>query len=444
MIPDDQRQAPPSPIAVIVRHEFLTTVTSRSWLIATFGLPLFSAFISVIALLPTFLLAEELSKIVKDHKEIGVVAESPRLTIDPQGETVKLDIIDLAKAAEEAAIFEKVEGLEELDLEIKIDPIPSRAEAMTRLKARQIDYFVVVPEDWVETGRVEVVRHEGSRGGVFAMAVPPPINGWLMRKLMPGRSELEIRRVRSPAKFSFTIINMDGQELSLLAFMMRLGVPLGFTFLLFLAVFSSAGLLLNGIAEEKANRVMEVVLSSVTPDQLLWGKLLGFGGAGLCQIMIWGLVMAVPASALFALIPFRPLEILGCLFFFVLGFLLFGSLMLGFGALGTTEKESQTWSMVWSLIGILPLLFMPVVLTSPEGGFSMALTFFPFSAPVVTMMRMSLGAIALWEVLLSIAILVVSIMIAVKVSARVFRVGLLIYGKTPTPLEVWRALQHDD
>ena len=281
-----------------------------------------------------------------------------------------------------------------------------------------------------------------------AQRVPMPANlePWLLENLL--KDVDAARRVRAQAPFlpgEPEYIDEAGAtsgEKSM-DVVKRSGVAYVFFFLLFMSIFSSSQYLLQGMAEEKENRVMEMVLTSVTPRELMFGKLLGLGAAGMLQLACWsGMSLAVTILVQALTLSLQPAIFVVCFVYFILGYLLYGSLMLGFGSLGTNFRESQQMATIWSLIGSSPVFILIALFESPQGGLARIFSFIPFTAPTTMMFRYVVDpkGTPLWEMLLSAGLLAGSAWLALAASARLFRVGLLLYGKRPGLREIWRWL----
>jgi ABC-2 type transport system permease protein len=274
-------------------------------------------------------------------------------------------------------------------------------------------------------------------------ALPPGVEGWLIENLLRELPSERRARARMPLEADVVLVGQDGAPSAEdpRGALTRSGIAYALFLLLFMSIFSSSQYLLQGMAEEKENRVMEMVLSSLTPGQLMTGKLLGLGSAGLLQLGVWvGMGMAgtlfLPAIA----VVLEPATFAVCFAYFLLGYLLFGSLMLGFGSLGTTLRESQQIASLWSLIGATPVFLIFSVFEHPQGSVARVFSFIPFTSPPTMMLRYTVDpqGTPLWEILLSMGLLAASTGLALLVSARLFRAGLLLYGKRPGPREIWR------
>ena len=216
-------------------------------------------------------------------------------------------------------------------------------------------------------------------------------------------------------------------------------------FLLFISLMMSASYLVQGTATEKENKVVEVLLASAEPDEILSGKLLGLGAAGLIQVCVWFSMVIVGASVsavAFSIagfpVPWGSI-VLGA-FLFVLAYLFLGSLMLGTGSLGSNIRESQQYSMVWSMLTMMPMIFLGALITAPAGVPSRILTWIPFSAPTMLVFRTSIDpdGIAWWEIVGPILLLMLCTWGAIRLGSRLFRVGLLLGGSKPKWKEIWR------
>ena len=225
----------------------------------------------------------------------------------------------------------------------------------------------------------------------------------------------------------------------------KFALPYIFSILLMVSIMMGGGFLLQGVAEEKENRVIEVLLSSVTPNDLMAGKVLGLGTAALVQIIIWlGMVFVGLTLASQSFMPdFEvPLDLFFiCLGYFLVGFLMISSLMAGVGSLGNTMKESQQLSMWFTMPIVIPLILMMAILDEPNGLISRLFTYFPLTTPVTMMLRLPSGQVPWWEVPLTFLILIISVFLALRLGGKLFRLGSLMYGKRPTVPEIWRWLR---
>jgi ABC-2 type transport system permease protein len=393
---------------LITRHEFLTTVKRPGYVFASFGLPLLMVGLMVGGLL---LMKRKEDERIAQRSQAGVVDEGGFLTREPPSGLQRF-------ADEPAAVAALVEG--------------------------KITTYVLIKPDFLKEGRVEVkskVRRTLLEQGTTG--VPENVRAYLLDNVVAAVEDPD-RRERIK-KLLAVVRNVALDEQGRISTKPepsweRAGVALGFVFALFMSINMAGSYLMYGLADEKENRVMEMVLTSVRPVELMWGKLLGLGGAGFLQLILWGVmgVSGVVAAAIQLVLD--PKATLICLPLFVLGYLLVGSLMLGTGSLGTNLREVTQFSMTWSLLSAAPFFLLNPILADPNGPIARGLTYFPLTTASMLMLRYALDPAELpaWELAAGYGILIVSTVLAVRLAAKVYRVGVLLYGKRPTPRQVLR------
>jgi len=221
-------------------------------------------------------------------------------------------------------------------------------------------------------------------------------------------------------------------------------IPFFFMFLMFMGIFGMGQHMLTSVIEEKNSRVIEVLLSAVSPFQLMAGKIVGLAGISLTVIGLWAI--AACGTAYYGAAHWwhididMPAEILPYfVIYFVLGFLLFSSVLAGIGSICNTIKEAQSLMMPISLMFILPMVAWFNLAQHPDGALARALSFLPPLTPIVMTLRLASSQhLSLLEALASIVLLAVFVPAVMWVAAKVFRTGILMYGKRPGLLEVLR------
>jgi len=207
---------------------------------------------------------------------------------------------------------------------------------------------------------------------------------------------------------------------------------------------------MRGVIEEKQSRIVEVVISSVRPVQMMLGKIVGIGMVALTQYLVWVLLavlLILFGTTLFATtgveIPNIPTSLLVYfVLFFVLGYFLYATLYAMVGAMVSSEEEGQQVQFPITMLIITPMVLFTMVLNNPNGPTAVGLSLVPFFAPTLMMMRIAVASPPLWQIVLSMVIMVVSILAAAWVAARIYRVGILMYGKRPSIAELGRWLRY--
>lgn len=203
--------------------------------------------------------------------------------------------------------------------------------------------------------------------------------------------------------------------------------------------------IMRGIVEEKQSRVAEVILSSVDAFTLLLGKLLGLAAAGLTQLGIWAICI-VPftiAQGAWVILPrIEPQLYLYLLIFFLLGFLTYASLYAAVGSMVSSESDAQQMQMPITMLLVVAFVLAPELLNNPSGWAAALFSEIPFFAPILMTMRVVLVSPPLWQIALCVVLSVATVVVLIKLSAKIYRVGILMTGKRPTLPEIVRWLSY--
>jgi len=207
----------------------------------------------------------------------------------------------------------------------------------------------------------------------------------------------------------------------------------------------------QSVVSEKTSRVFEVLLASAKPESLMLGKLLGVGAVGLTQMGAWiGFLLLLSASSLWmtlglgglAAYGVTPLQLIFFVLYFLLGFFFYSALSAGLGATVSQESEVQQFTMILVLPQVIGLVLIVYILSNPGAWPVVLLSLFPPCTPIVMCLRMAAMAVPAWQLALSLVLMVLSIYGMVWVASRIYRVGILMYGKRPTLPEMLRWLKY--
>ncbi len=259
------------------------------------------------------------------------------------------------------------------------------SQARAALLAKEINSYFVLPADYVQSGTVLVY---GTGGGFssFVAADTEVLPKFLVDQLLAGRVDPAIQtRARTPANIVPVTLNDKGEvdTESAFSWLGDFVVPYLFSILFIMTIFTTSGFLLQGVSTEKEGRIIEVLLSSISPTQLLTGKILGLGALGLGQMLFWlGSAAALLSAtvAIFAMVGVIKLSlatIVLAVVYFMLGYLLFATLMAVAGSMGTSMRESQQISGIFSIGAALPYIALNLVFTNPDSPILLALSYFP-------------------------------------------------------------------
>lgn len=246
-------------------------------------------------------------------------------------------------------------------------------------------------------------------------------------------------KISTPIDKKLVKVTQDGQE-DETDFLQQFASGYGAILIVMILVITSSQLLVRSLLEEKNNRIMEIILSSCSPTELMFGKLAGLGTLGLFQAVVWMGMAAIAGISFqkdFINLSSLPLILL----FGISGFLLFASLMIGIGSSVTTEQEAQNITGYIVMLAVVPIMFIIPILEEPSGMIATVLSYIPFTAPMVMSSRIMLQMPPVWEIVLSLASIFGAMIIFMIISAKIFRVGVLAYGKRLTLPEIMKLLR---
>lgn len=308
----------------------------------------------------------------------------------------------------------------------------------------RLDGYVYLPKGALDASRAEF--HGRSTGAVMEMRIVERALEDAFMRVRLTRAGLDPARQAELTRG----VSLKAMRLSSRGASEDRGLGFLFSTVLLMAIYTAVFMwgqaLMNSVIEEKTNRVVEVMVSSVSPDTLLGGKLLGVGAAGLTQFMAWTLTMGLVglyvgsgAIAGGAGVPEVGLGVLaGFVVFFLLGFFLYGSLYAAVGASVNSMQEAQNLVLPMLSPVIMAMMFFPLVLRSPDSTASVVLSLIPLFAPLLMFLRMTVLMPPAWQIALSVALTLLTIWGVVWTASRIYRVGILMYGKRPTFPEIVR------
>jgi ABC-2 type transport system permease protein len=219
-------------------------------------------------------------------------------------------------------------------------------------------------------------------------------------------------------------------------------------FVMFFSLLSYGVVVMRSVLEEKASRITEVLLCSTTAGELMSGKIIGTGSVGLTQVAVWLSIAAAGASrspyirAAVGELEVRWALLIYFVVFYILGFLLYSSIFAGVGAAFNTVDEAQQWNFVILLPLIAASALILPIATSPDSITSIVFSIFPFCAPVLMFERIAVHDPPAWQIVLSLTVLIGTIAGLFYVCGRIYRIGILMYGKRPTLRELARWYRH--
>jgi ABC-2 type transport system permease protein len=258
----------------------------------------------------------------------------------------------------------------------------------------------------------------------------------LDRKMLEGIGNVSIQWAELGGEKGQERAQGQGQRIA------RMMVPFAFMYLIFISIVSMGQHMISSIIEEKNSRIIEVLLSAVSPFELMAGKIAGLAAVGLAVMALWG-AAAYGAARWHGMQIDVGADLLAYgLVYYILGFILFSAILAGVGSICNTIKETQSLMMPVMLVFIIPLIAWPRMAQEPNGELARVLSYVPPATPMVMVLRLSSGT-EIWrgEVVLSILALSAGVLAALWAAAKLFRTGILLYGKRPGAREILRWLR---
>lgn len=416
-----------SEVWIVLKREFMERVRTRSFLLATFLFPLFMIGLNVI---PHLMGGEETVRhvVVVDEAPAGmaqmVVAG---LSTPREGRSYKLEVVREPLARVQASLRERITN-------------------------KEIDGYLHLPADVVATSKVSYRARNVSNLGVMTdmrRAATQAVQETRLRAA--GLQSTDVRALLRPVDVATARVTATGEEggSALVTFIAAYGMAM----LMWLMVFLYGVNVMRSVLEEKTNRIVEVLVSSMKASHLMLGKILGVGLVALLQVAIWGVLITMGltvagqrlktggAASIMAGLKLTPVAVATLLGFFVLGFFLYAAVFAAIGAAVTTDQEGQQFQTFAMVPMMLPILFFPKVVGDPLGTTATVLGIVPFTAPVANAMRLGSTEIPAAQVIVSLVLLALTTLLVVWIAGKIYRFGILSTGKKASLADVGRWLR---
>ncbi|MFN8449432.1 MAG: ABC transporter permease [Anaerolineae bacterium] len=390
---------------LIIKHEYLTNVRRRSFLIGAFVVPLIS--IVLIGVVFGLVINNE-----TDVTRVGTVG-----------------YVDLSGVL--AQQIDKPDYFRTYDTE---------EAARAALEAGEIGAYAVVDPNYMNNGEVRAYSNTG-----LPAALGDVFDTYLRANLSSGLDPVIANRLKDPVETSIKTLD-NGRVIKDSAIAGLFILPIIFVMVFMIASQTTSGYLMSGVVEEKTNRIMEILVTTVTPFQLMFGKIIGLGLLGLTQLAIWiiaayiTLALGHNTSFLSGITIPPDLLVVGVIYF-LLGYFLLACVMAVIGVVIGSEQESRQYAGIFGIVLAIPFFLITSFITDPNGGVVVFLTLFPFTSPVSMIMRMGFSAVPAWQLIASIGLLLLTSLLMAWASARIFRWALLLYGKRPGVRELIRVIR---
>ncbi len=420
---------------VLLQREYLERVRTRSFLIFTLVMP---AFMAGSVLVPTKL-AEMNSG---GERHLVLVVNNPQIAAAVTQE------LSTSKPPERSTPDEN--SLLPTTYVIQVDTTPTEAERellRQRVSDGKITGFLWLTDEALAQRTVTYSTKEAADFGQ-SVELRNAVRAAITKQnlLQRGMSGQEVDSLLTPIQFK-TVRTEKGREGTSATTVFA--TAFGMVMLLYVVVMIYGIAVMRSVIEEKSTRILEVLLSSVTAKELLAGKILGVGAVGLTQILIW-----VTCAALFSVpgllasksflgeVHIPIIGVVAFAIFFLLGYLLYSSMYAAIGSMVNSDQEAQQMQWPAMIPIILAVFMMNPVLQHPNSSLSFWLSMVPFFAPILMLVRVLIDQPPAWQLALCVAVMLATVYGLLLLSSRIYRVGILMYGKRPTLAELRRWLRY--
>lgn len=404
-------------IFTIALWEFAEKVKTRSFIISIFITPLI---IISFALLPTLLAGNDGDGI----KAIGII------------DTSKIYIRMIASELEKYSLKDGQPNYLIINLTGENKSIPELKENADKQIVEQTLFGCLILTEVDNDSLAVEFRSKSIPGLMDLRRIEEAVNTTIINKRLQkvGLEPSEAMLFTKKIEINSIRLDKEGKE-SDSDFLVVFFSALILIMLLLMIIISSGGMLIRSLVEEKSNRLIEILVSSCKPDELLAGKIIGLSILGLFQMFIWALVAIALAGS--HIIPEEAFSnIVPMLAYFLLGFLFYTSIFVGLGSIVTTEQEAQQITAYLSLIILVPVIFIIGAIEAPDSNYVKILSYIPLTLPSIMIIRFKVAVVPVEEIIVTIMIMVFSIYLTIKASAKIFRIGILSYGKFPSIKEL--------
>jgi ABC-2 type transport system permease protein len=420
----------------VVKREYVQRVRAKMFIVSTILLPMV---MSLFGIVPALIISIDTGSPMK----LAIVDQTGKmydqLNVAMFNEAGQQDTTNQPRGRFGNFVLEKVDAADQSTEEIRND-------LDRRLRDKEIDGYMILPPDFLAHGQAEFFNR--NPGDVISQRLLQSALNRAVReqRLIEAKVDTKTRQgLFQPVELEAVKIGATGQERDSGG---SFALVFGIGFVMYLAILMYGQVILGAVIEEKETRIAEILFSSVKPFALMMGKLVGVSLVALTQLAIWGL--AFSAFALYGVgllasrglranipgIPFSHFIYFGL--FFLLGYFIYATIYALVGSMVTTAQEGGQLAMPIILILVISFyLFFPVS-RSPDSSFSFWVSMIPFSAPVAMLVRIVTQTPPFWQIALSLLIGFSSVLLIMWIASRVYRVGMLMYGKRASIPEAWR------
>jgi ABC-2 type transport system permease protein len=325
---------------------------------------------------------------------------------------------------------------------LRLIAYPDVEAARTGVEQGQVVGYLVVPEGYF-AGEVPVFYGDDEPN----LMLEEGLASYLRRAMLPQADLARLERIADPVDLTYVALATGDRVAEGVGLVVRISTPAVLAAVFMLTVFTGAGQMGAAVVREKDQRAMEMVITSLSPLELVSGKILGMTLLSLTQVGIWGLgagiavglALSGQASAQAITIPWNAL--LWAVLLGIPGYFLYATLASGLGVIAGDRQQARQLAGLLSIVGISQMYMMGLLVKAPDSPLAVGLTLFPLTAPYVALSRMALTDVPLWQLTAGVGLIILTLVGSIWSVARVFRAAMLMYGQSLKPRQISRALR---
>lgn len=437
-------------IRIVAWREYWVVARTPMFWLSTFGFPIFMVMCAVIPLLIGFSLANNDEDAKTEDHRYGVVDanqilpwEEPSFWTPPSlAQRSESQGLEMVPETLRPAVKNLLDEAPAVEPTLYFTVYASEAAARGAVSDGDVQAALVLAEDFTQSFAAQfILPDEDTSYGDLKNRTNKALRNAFLQRAYPSTEPDNIMRPLRQAEVTFLQKPPEKEPGELMKTVRKYALPGIMVFLLAMPLMIAMDRLLRGVVEEKENRVVEVLLSSVSPDELLFGKVLGLSGLAFTQATVWFGFGAIPLILMlnFLQVSLAMVALMGVLF--VLGYLFTATTVLGLGSLGSNLQESTQMTLLVMLGWMSTLFFIQPVVANPLGVLARVLTYIPITAPGVILTRFISDGLPVWELVLALMVMTGWVWLAVKFGSLLFRLGIMTTGRMPKPREIWQALR---
>jgi ABC-2 type transport system permease protein len=439
----------------VIKREYLQRVRTKFFVVATILGPLLLILVTVVPMYVANIDVGDATRLAVID-ESGKIAERFRDALARDGkdddDEKQGDSVPAAANANRADQMSRTAQLSEQGFEVEVVSLDGRSidqikrELNDRVRRNELDGYVVIPGNILEQGKAEFYGR--NTGDIFTRQTVAQRLTTAVREERLAEKKIDqqvLREVNRRVTLNSTKISDRGEEkVSGSGFMM----VFSFGLLIYMSVLMYGQIVLGAVIEEKETRIAEILFSSMRSFPLMMGKLIGVSLVALTQLSIWALAFALfaafgvgmmAAQGIPVTLPHVPAMVfVYFVLYFLLGYFLYATIYALIGSMVTTTQEGGQLAMPVVLMLVAGFYFVFPIIRSPNSSLAFWASMFPFLAPMTMMVRITTETPPVWQIILSLAIGFATVVALIWLAARIYRVGMLMYGKKATIPEVWR------